>query len=129
MIFDSAAFYFLRKEATYDYFFHCLALLIIVFFTYGKIVENIFRPDKRLTPCVEHPDGIGYVPMKPWRAFIIQLLNIAGLGPIFGAPFPALPGNRVFIFGSYSAQFLLEPFMTICAACYQSCRASCSADA
>lgn len=86
-------------------FFICLALLIIGFLTYGKIVENIFRPDKRLTLCV------------------LPALDR------FLAPFPALSGDRVFIFGSYSAQFLLQPFRTICAACYQSCRASCSADA
>ena len=78
-------------------FFACLALLIIGFFTYGKIVESVFRPDARLTPCTAHPDGVDYVPMKPWRAFLIQLLNIAGLGPIFGALSGAIWGPVVYL--------------------------------
>ncbi len=78
-------------------FFACLALLIIGFFTYGKIVESVFRPDERLTPCTAHPDGVDYVPMKPWRAFLIQLLNIAGLGPIFGALSGAIWGPVVYL--------------------------------
>ena len=78
-------------------FFICLALLIIGFFTYGKIVERTFHPDERPTPCVEHPDGVDYVPMKPWRAFLIQLLNIAGLGPIFGALSGAVWGPSVYL--------------------------------
>ena len=78
-------------------FFICLSLLIIGFFTYGKIVERVFRPDERLTPCTAHPDGVDYVPMKPWRAFLIQLLNIAGLGPIFGALSGAIWGPVVYL--------------------------------
>ena len=66
-------------------FFVCLVLLIVGFFTYSKLVEKIFRIDDRPTPAVAHPDGVDYVPMKTWRIFLVQLLNIAGLGPISGA--------------------------------------------
>ncbi len=64
-------------------FFVCLVLLIVGFFTYSKLVEKIFRIDDRPTPAVAHPDGVDYVPMKTWRVFLVQLLNIAGLGPIY----------------------------------------------
>ena len=66
-------------------FFVCLALLIVGFLVYGKLVEKVFHIDDRQTPAVAHPDGVDYVPMKTWRIFLVQLLNIAGLGPIYGA--------------------------------------------
>ena len=66
-------------------FFVCLALLIIGYFTYGKMVENTFGPDDRETPAVVINDGVDYVVLPQWKLFLIQLLNIAGLGPIFGA--------------------------------------------
>ena len=59
-------------------FFACLVLLLVGFFTYGKLVEKVFRIDDRPTPAVAHPDGVDFVPMKTWRIFLIQLLNIAG---------------------------------------------------
>ena len=73
-------------------FFICLAILIIGYFVYGRVVEGLFHPDDKPTPAVLHPDGVDYVPMKEWKAFLIQLLNIAGLGPIFGALAGALCG-------------------------------------
>ena len=67
-------------------FFVCLAILIIGYYLYSKLVEKIFGLEfDRKTPALAHPDGVDYVPMKPWRSFLVQLLNIAGLGPIFGA--------------------------------------------
>mgnify|MGYP005876069401 FL=1 len=78
-------------------FFACLILLIVGYFTYGKFVDHIFKPDKRKTPCVEHPDGVDYMPIKTWKAFLIQLLNIAGLGPIFGALSGAIWGPSVYL--------------------------------
>ena len=78
-------------------FFICLAILIIGYFVYGKIVEKNFEPDDRETPAVSMSDGGDYVVMKPWRVFLIQLLNIAGLGPIFGAIAGALWGPSVFL--------------------------------
>ena len=78
-------------------FFVCLALLIVGFFTYGKLVERVFQIDDRQTPALAHPDGVDYVPMKTWRIFLIQLLNIAGLGPIYGALAGACWGPQVYL--------------------------------
>ena len=64
----------------------CLLALIAGYFVYGKFVERIFRPNpKRVTPAVSKSDGVDFIVLPPWRIFIIQFLNIAGLGPIFGA--------------------------------------------
>lgn len=83
----------------------CCAILLLIggYFFYGKLVEKVFRPDDRPTPAIAHPDGVDYVPMKTWRVFLIQLLNIAGTGPIFGALMGAVFGPVVFlwiVFGS-----------------------------
>lgn len=87
-------------------FFVALALLIIGYVIYGKIVDNVFGPYQNPTPCVRHPDGVDYIPVSTWRAFLIELLNIAGLGPIFGALAGALWGPVVYlwiVFGSIFA--------------------------
>lgn len=73
-------------------FLICLALLIGGYFVYGKVVENTFGPDDRETPAVKINDGVDYVVLPQWKLFMIQLLNIAGLGPIFGAMQGALWG-------------------------------------
>ena len=78
-------------------FLVCLAVLIIGYFTYGKFVSNHFGPDDRETPAVAMEDGVDYVVMPTWRIFLIQLLNIAGLGPIWGAVGGALWGPAVFL--------------------------------
>ncbi len=78
-------------------FFICLALLVIGYFTYGKFVENQIAPDDRDTPAVAINDGVDFIVMPRWKLFMIQLLNIAGLGPIFGALAGALWGPVVFI--------------------------------
>lgn len=66
-------------------FLLCLAILIAGYFTYGKFVTKTFGPDDRETPAVAINDGVDYVVMPQWKLFLVQLLNIAGLGPIFGA--------------------------------------------
>ena len=79
------------------------AVLLIGFAVYGKITEKIFAPDNRETPAVAINDGVDCVPMKSWKAFLVQLLNIAGTGPIFGALMGAVFGPVVFlwiVFGS-----------------------------
>lgn len=64
--------------------FLCAVLLLLAgYFLYGRLAERAFRPDERPTPAVAHPDGVDYVPLKTWRVFLIQLLNIAGTGPDF----------------------------------------------
>ena len=67
-------------------FYVAFVALILGYFFYGKFVENVFDPDpKRVTPAIEKQDGVDFMPLPTWRIFMIQFLNIAGLGPIFGA--------------------------------------------
>ena len=78
--------------------FVCSVIILVVgYLLYGRLTEWVFGPDDRPTPAVEHPDGVDYVPMKTWRIFLIQLLNIAGTGPIFGALMGAVFGPVVFL--------------------------------
>ena len=74
-----------------------LVVLLVGFAVYGRVVERIFGPDGRATPAVAINDGVDCVPMKPWKAFLVQLLNIAGTGPIFGALMGACFGPVVFL--------------------------------
>lgn len=63
-----------------------MAALVLGYIIYGKFVDKVFAPDpERLTPATLKADGIDYVPLPAWKAFMIQFLNIAGTGPIFGA--------------------------------------------
>jgi Carbon starvation protein, predicted membrane protein len=75
-----------------------IILLIVAYFTYGKFLEKVFgvNPDRK-TPAYTKTDGIDYVPMATWRVFLIQLLNIAGLGPIYGALQGALWGPSAYL--------------------------------
>ena len=80
-----------------------LAVLLVGYLVYSRVVEKVFAPDDRQTPAIAINDGVDCVPMKPWRAFLVQLLNIAGTGPIFGALMGACFGPVVFlwiVFGS-----------------------------
>lgn len=73
-------------------------LLIGAYFTYGKFVEKFFGASSAIpTPVKRLADGVDYVELKPWRIFIIQFLNIAGLGPIFGAIMGAAYGPMAYI--------------------------------
>ena len=78
-------------------FFVCLGLLILSYFTYAKYVANVFGPTKAETPAIKFSNGVDYVPMPLWRMVLVQLLNIAGLGPVFGAISGALWGPSVFL--------------------------------
>lgn len=78
-------------------FFVCLAVLIAGYFIYGRYVAKVFGPDDRTTPAIAMADGVDYVKMPAWRIFLIQLLNIAGLGPIWGAVGGAVWGPSVFL--------------------------------
>lgn len=81
-----------------------LALLIGGYCIYGLLVEKVFGIDpKRLTPALSRTDGVDYVELPAWKVFLIQFLNIAGLGPIFGAIMGVMFGPMAFIwivFGS-----------------------------
>ena len=78
-------------------FFAALAILIGGYAVYGKLVERIYKPTDNPTPAMANPDGVDYVPIPTAKAFLIQLLNIAGLGPIFGAISGAMWGPSVYI--------------------------------
>ena len=75
-----------------------LALLILGYVFYSKLVERVFGvDDNRPTPAVTMADGVDYVPMKPWKLFLIQFLNIAGVGPICGAIMGAQFGTAAYL--------------------------------
>lgn len=79
-------------------FFICLTLLVVAYFTYGRYLERQVGIDPNAeTPCHRLYDGVDYVPMPRWRVFLIQLLNIAGTGPIFGAILGACFGPVAFL--------------------------------
>lgn len=79
-------------------FIASILLLIVGYIVYGKVVERIFGiNDKNPTPAYTSNDGLDYMPMSWWKASLIQLLNIAGTGPIFGAIMGALYGPVAFI--------------------------------
>lgn len=75
------------------WFFFCVVVLLVGYFVYGKVVEKIFviNPN-RDTPAYTMSDGVDYVPMSKGKIWLIQLLNIAGTGPIFGPILGALYG-------------------------------------
>lgn len=79
-------------------FFVSIAALILGYFVYSRIVERIFVVDQhRKTPALSMADGVDFVAMPGWRIFLIQFLNIAGLGPIFGAVAGAMWGPVAFL--------------------------------
>ena len=75
-----------------------ITILIAGYFTYGKFIDKFFGADPQKTvPAVEMADGVDYQVIKPWKIFIIQFLNIAGLGPIFGAILGAAYGPVAYL--------------------------------
>ena len=82
-----------------------IALLALGYVLYGKRVDRIFGSDDRATPAITLNDGVDFVPMKGWKIFLVQLLNIAGLGPIFGALNGALFGPIVYLLSVFGTIF------------------------
>ena len=78
-------------------FFISFVALVLGYLLYGKFVSKEFAPDDRKTPAVVINDGIDYVPMPNWKIFMIQFLNIAGTGPIFGAIMGAKFGPAAYL--------------------------------
>jgi len=75
-----------------------IVILIVAYFVYGKFVERVFDPiESRKTPAYANADGVDYVPMNKHKNALIQLLNIAGTGPIFGPIMGALFGPVAFL--------------------------------
>ena len=88
-------------------FLLCLALLVTAYFTYGRYLERVCRIDRAAeAPSRRLYDGVDYVPMPRWRTFLIQLLNIAGIGPIFGAVMGACFGPVAFLWITFGGIFM-----------------------
>lgn len=88
-------------------FLVCLALLVAAYFTYGRYLERLCGVDgKRPVPSSASFDGVDYIPMPMWKTFLIQLLNIAGLGPIFGAVLGAAYGPVAFLWITFGGIFM-----------------------
>ena len=79
-------------------FVSALVLLVLGYVVYGAFVERVFGSDaSRKTPCYTMADGVDYTPMPTWKVFLIQFLNIAGTGPIFGAILGILYGPSAYL--------------------------------
>jgi len=88
------------------YFFVCVALLVGGYTVYGAFVEKVFGMDHlRPTPVQQKADGMDYVKMSGWKIFFIQLLNIAGLGPVFGPIVGALYGPAALLWVVFGCIF------------------------
>ncbi|MBO6134459.1 MAG: carbon starvation protein A [Lachnospiraceae bacterium] len=74
-----------------------IGLLILGYIFYGKFVEKLYAPNENKTIAYIKKDGVDYVPMPVWKTYLIQLLNIAGTGPIFGALAGAVFGPVVYL--------------------------------
>jgi len=74
-----------------------LVALLFGYLIYGRFVERVFAPDDRVTPAVAKADGLDYIVLPDWKIFMIQFLNIAGTGPIFGAIMGAKFGPVAYI--------------------------------
>ncbi|MBR5724941.1 MAG: carbon starvation protein A, partial [Bacteroidales bacterium] len=79
-------------------FFISVLALVLGYFLYGKFVERVFGPDpQRATPAVTKADGVDFIALPTWKVFMIQFLNIAGTGPIFGAIMGAKFGPAAYL--------------------------------
>ena len=88
-------------------FLICLVLLVVAYFAHGSYLERVCKIDpRRAVPSQSLYDGVDYVPMSRWRTFLIQLLNIAGIGPIFGAIMGACFGPVAFLWITLGGIFM-----------------------
>ena len=74
-----------------------LIVLVLGYFLYGRFVERVFGPDDRPTPAIAKADGVDFMVLPGWKIFMIQFLNIAGTGPIFGAIMGAMFGPVAYL--------------------------------
>ena len=75
-----------------------LIALILGYFFYSRLLERLMQPPgTRPTPAMAHPDGVDFLPLPSWKVFMIQFLNIAGTGPIFGAIMGAKFGPSAYL--------------------------------
>lgn len=83
-----------------------IVALLLGYAFYGRLVEKVFKPDsKRITPAYAKNDGVDYIPMPGWKVIMIQFLNIAGTGPIFGAIMGAKFGPSAYLWIVFGAIF------------------------
>ncbi len=82
-----------------------LLALVLGYLLYGKFVERVFGPDDRPTPAVANADGVDYMVLPNWKVFMIQFLNIAGTGPIFGAIMGAWYGPAAYLWVVFGCIF------------------------
>lgn len=88
-------------------FLICLTLLVVAYFTYGRYLDKVCDIDAdHPVPSKTHFDGVDYLPLPRWKIFLIQLLNIAGLGPIFGAVLGAAYGPVAFLWITLGGIFM-----------------------
>ena len=85
-----------KNEKMFTFLFSLIALVAGYIF-YGKFVERVFGPDNRQTPAVAKADGVDFIVLPNWKIFMIQFLNIAGTGPIFGAIMGAKFGPAAYL--------------------------------
>ncbi|MGL4855003.1 MAG: carbon starvation CstA family protein, partial [Lentisphaeria bacterium] len=80
-------------------FLFLLGLLILIggYFTYGKFITTLFGPDNRQPPSIKHHDNVDFIVLPHWKNMLIQLLNIAGIGPVIGLIIGIRFGELVFI--------------------------------
>jgi carbon starvation protein CstA len=84
-----------------------ILILVLAYFVYGKLIEKKFGADaKKETPAIRLKDGVDYLVLPGWKIFMIQLLNIAGLGPIFGAILGAMYGPVAYIWIVFGCIFM-----------------------
>lgn len=74
-----------------------LIALLLGYMLYGRFIERVFGPDDRETPAIAKADGVDFIVLPPWKIFMIQFLNIAGTGPIFGAIMGAKFGPAAYL--------------------------------
>lgn len=88
-------------------FLICLTLLVVSYFTYARYLERQFGANSEAkVPSQARRDGVDYLPLPVWKTFLIQLLNIAGLGPIFGALLGAMYGPVAFLWITFGSIFI-----------------------
>ena len=78
-------------------FFIGILILVLGYFFYGRFVERVFAPDDREVPAIKNPDGVDRLVLPHWKNMLIQLLNIAGIGPVIGVILGIKFGPIVFL--------------------------------
>src|SRR3546814_13816892 len=88
-------------------FFISVAILLLGYRFYSRFVERVFGIDpQKATPAISMADGVDYVPLPKWKIFLIQFLNIAGLGPISGAVAASMWGPVAFPFSLFFSLYI-----------------------